>query len=67
VGFNEEHTYGLDGEDSIFHDGAIEEVQIDSEPILEENMFEESNIDDAVECESNVAYDPESPKIKVNA
>jgi hypothetical protein len=66
VEFNEEHMYGVDGEDSLLHDGVIEEVQIDSESILEENMSEE-NIDDVVECLPNVAYHPENFKREVNA
>jgi hypothetical protein len=67
VGFNEEHMYSVDGEDNIIHNGVIEESQIDSKPILEENIVEEPNIDDAVECVPNIAYDPENPKIEVNA
>jgi MuDR family transposase len=30
-------------------------------------MSKEPNIDDVVECELNVVYDPENPKIEVNA
>jgi MuDR family transposase len=67
VGFNEEHMYSVDGEDSIIHNGVIEESQIDSEPIMEENIVEEPNIDDVVECVPNIVYDPENPKIEVNA
>jgi hypothetical protein len=47
-----------------------EEDNVLEEPIIDDvegNVHEEPRIDDIVQCEANLVFDPENPKIKVNA
>jgi MuDR family transposase len=78
VGFNEEVLYGSDVEMDFSNEIANHDIEnvIDPEEdnVLEElivddvegNVHEEPRIDDIVQCEANLVFDPENPKIEVN-
>ena len=72
VGFNEEGLYSSDVEGDLAHEGAnhAEDDNMDEEPTVENigyNMHEEPAVDDVVQCEPIIAFDPENPRIEVNA
>jgi MuDR family transposase len=70
VGFNEEHMYGSDGETDLVHDShinTIHEEQIGLECIIEEHVSHEETINDVADAEYTIAYDPNNPKIELNA
>jgi MuDR family transposase len=60
VGVNEEDMYGFDDDEGNVH----EDVDIDIE---EGDVHKESAIDDEVDSGPIIAYDPENPKIELNA
>ncbi|XP_078153161.1 uncharacterized protein LOC144548368 [Carex rostrata] len=82
VGFNEESLYSSDIEGDLAHEGANhaidgvhidpEEDNVDEEPTveaeaIEDNVHEEPAVDDVVQCEPIIGFDPEKARIDVNA
>jgi hypothetical protein len=69
VGLDDEFMYFPDSEEGIHQTQSVENivqyVHIDSNPILEENVHDDVNIDDTIQCELVIINDTENPKIEV--